>query len=75
LRTDTRSLSDNTHVVCAVTVNDYSGDGELSEATPVDDSEVSDDWSDAGSSEFASADDSDTGLDGDDDFGDDSSWT
>jgi hypothetical protein len=28
----------------------------------------------AESSEFASADDSDTGLDGDDDFGDDSSW-
>jgi uncharacterized protein len=62
-----------TEMVENVTVNDYSGDGELSEAAPVDDSDVNDDWSDTESSEFASADDSDTGFDGDDDFGDDSS--
>ena len=49
-------------------------DDELSEAAPVDDSDVNDDRRDAGSSEFASAHDSDTGF-GDDDFGDDSSWT
>jgi len=30
---------------------------------------------DNGESEFASADDSNSGLGGDDDFGDDSSWT
>jgi hypothetical protein len=64
-----------TEMVENVTVNDYSGDGELSEAAPVDDSDVNDDWSDTESSEFTSADDADTGLDGDDDVGDDSSWT
>jgi len=42
-------------------MHNYSGDGKLSEAAPGDDSDVNDDWSDA------------TGLDGDDDFGDDSS--
>jgi len=56
-----------------VRMHNYSGDGKLSEAAPGDDSDVNDDWSDAESSEFASVDDSDTGLDGDDDFGDDSS--
>ena len=64
-----------TETVENVTVNDYSGDGELSEAAPVGDSDVNDDWSDAESSPFASANDSDTGLEGDDDFGDDSSGT
>ena len=44
-----------TETVENVTVNDYSDDGDWSEANPVDDS--------------------DTGLDGDDDVGDDSSWT
>ena len=48
-----------TETVENVTVNDYSGN----------------DSRETESSAFASADDSDSGLDGDDDFGDDSSWT
>jgi uncharacterized protein len=50
-------------------------DGALSEAAPVDDSDVNDDWNVAESSALVSGDDSDTGLDGDDAFGDDTSST
>jgi hypothetical protein len=50
-------------------------DGKLSEAAPVDNPDVNEGWGNSESSEFASADDSGTGPDGDDDLGDDSSWT
>jgi hypothetical protein len=56
----------------------HRGGGFLGESAPIETVEnvtVNDYSSDGESSEFASADDSDTGLDGDDDFGDDSSWT
>ena len=42
-----------TETVDNVTINDYSGDGALSEAAPVDDSHINSDWSDAESSDLA----------------------
>ena len=64
-----------TETVENVTVNNYSGDGDSSRFESVDDSNRSDNWDDGERSEAAPADDSDTGFDGDDDFGDDSSGT
>ena len=63
-----------TETVENVTVNDYSGDGDSPRFELAQDSSRSEEW-DNGESEFASADDSNSGRGGDDDFGDDSSWT
>jgi uncharacterized protein len=64
-----------TETVENVTVNDYSGDGDSSRFESAHDSNRSENWDDGELSEGAAVDDSDTGLDGVDDFGDDSSWT
>ena len=64
-----------TETVENVTVNDYSGDGDSSRFESAHDSNRSENRDGGELSEAAPVDDSDTGLDGDDDFGDDSSWT
>ena len=64
-----------TETVENVTVNDYSDDAYSSRFESTEDSNRSETRDDGELSEAAPVDDSDTGLDGDDDFGDDSSWS